>query len=712
MAWSTICFGQVLSRLFEACAPKTCRMQHQLQGMISKARGRGGVAASDPLRKSKGDDGRLYVLEDPRDFGKYHVLSDREVAEEERRSLELAYAKAGEKEKKPGPLRVSSSSPKASSKRWSATIDDKAGAQTKVHDFLNSTRTSGDYKAGSKSPPSSPTYKKVVSNIGRSLINESQEKLPPRPVSAIALSRSAGGGGSGQQQQQQEQYEARGRPATTGGEARGSSQQEVDSSNSPSGANGAVRRSHSASSKTRLYDNEAYILRREWAAAREKAEREEREAYGAELQLRTLRASKNGKEFEAMRKRAEKCHERNVQKSLAKKEKEDAAEAKEAQDRLEARRAHLNKQLSKNGELSWKEMLEQQEMRRKENCEKHKQELLVKSRAPAGAFRDADNKRDKLKAATEEVDYAFKAEDPQKVAAKLAKMQRQWEAQQEAKKKLVAERDAAKRLALSGKLRKPSQVKSMEDREAEAKARHAKREEERRKKDEAEDLKRKEDEKRRAEKLANIKIPEEAQRLTKSAKNRADMVLKMKNDEKDRIAREAREQARKRLVVAEMGRTLKVIIDQREQERKEKLGSFTELSGSEHKAAEAAKALRAEYKKRRQENEARLRDVVNSRPSLIERHEQVSFFFLLSCLSSPLLSFPFAHSPLLITHTNQQPTTNIAANQAMATRKAAVAGLAKIHAAVKSATGDKYSLDDDDLFNDTEKVRLTSRSEG
>jgi len=677
-------------------------MQHQLQGMISKARGRGGVAASDPLRKSKGDDGRLYVLEDPRDLGKYHVLSDREVAEEERRSVELAYAKAGDKEK-PGPLRVSSSSPKASSKRWSATIDDKAGAQTKVHDFLNSTRSSGDYKAGSKSPPSSPTYKKVVSNIGRSLINESQEKLPPRPVSAIALSRSAGGGG---QQQQQQQYEARGRPATTGGEARGSSQG-VDSSSSPSGANGAVRRSHSANSKTRLYDNEAYILRREWAAAREKAEREEREAYGAELQLRTLRASKNGKEFEAMRKRAEKCHERNVQKSMAKKEKEHAAEAKEAQDRLEARRAHLNKQLSKNGELSWKEMLEQQEMRRKENCEKHKQELLVKSRAPAGAFRDADNKRDKLKAAAEDVDFAFKAEDPQKVAAKLAKMQRQWEAQQEAKKKVVAERDAAKKLALSGKLRKPSQVKSMEDREADAKARHAKREEERRKRDEAEDLKRKEDEKRRAEKLANIKIPEEAQRLTKSAKNRADMVLKMKNDEKERVAREAREQARKRLVEAEMSRTLKVIIDQREQERKEKLGSFTELSGSEHKAAEAAKALRAEYKKRRQENEARLRDVVNSRPSLIERHEQVSLLAVPACP----LSFPCRSLPPL-DNTLQQPKNNNAANQAMATRKAAVAGLAKIHAAVKSASGGKYSLDDDDLFNDTEKVRLTSRSEG
>ena len=39
--------------------------------------------------------------------------------------------------------------------------------------------------------------------------------------------------------------------------------------------------------------------------------------------------------------------------------------------------------------------------------------------------------------------------------------------------------------------------------------------------------------------------------------------------------------------------------------------------------AEAAKALQAEYKRRRKENEARLREVVAARPSLIERHEQV-----------------------------------------------------------------------------------------
>jgi len=48
----------------------------------------------------------------------------------------------------------------------------------------------------------------------------------------------------------------------------------------------------------------------------------------------------------------------------------------------------------------------------------------------------------------------------------------------------------------------------------------------------------------------------------------------------------------------------------------------------------------------------------------------------------------------------------------MATRKAGVAALTKLHSAVKGASGNKYSLDDDDLFNDTEKLRLTSRSEG
>ena len=54
----------------------------------------------------------------------------------------------------------------------------------------------------------------------------------------------------------------------------------------------------------------------------------------------------------------------------------------------------------------------------------------------------------------------------------------------------------------------------------------------------------------------------------------------------------------------------------------------------------------------------------------------------------------------------------------MASRKAGVAALKQIHKAV-SAGARGLSLDDDDLFNDTEKLRLgvgngsaTSRSEG
>ena len=607
-------------------------MQHQLQGMISKARGRGSADGSGAaVRKSTGSDGVRYVLEDPRDYGKYHVLSDSEVAEEERRSMELAYAKAGAKASSPGPgLRGRSSSPKASqAKPWSATMDDKAGAHTKVHDFLDSRGAAEDYKAGSKSPPSSPSYRKVVGGIGRTIASESQEKLrhslgsslpprAPRPVSAVALARkplNASGDLSAAEQQ-------RGRPATAAA-APGTA---GDAAAAGGAASAPVRRSMSAG-KSRLLDNDAYILRKEWAEARERAEREEREAYELELKERTLRASKNGKEFEAMRKRAEKCHERNTQKAMEKKTKADEAERRAKLDRDEKRKAHLNKQLSKNGELSWKEMLEQQEIRRRENVEKHKQELLLKSRAPTGAFKDAENKKDGKAAAAAAAaaagDFQFKADDPARVAAKLAKMQRAWDLAQEAKRKLQEERDAARKLAASGKLKKPSLVKGMEDREADAKARHAKREADRVAKEAAADQKRKEDERRRAEKLANIKIPEEAQRLTKSAKNRADMVQKMKNDEKERLAREEREKARKARIERDMALTLKAIIDEREQERKTKLGSFTELSNNEAKVAEAAKALQAEYKRRRKENEARLREVVAARPSLIERHEQV-----------------------------------------------------------------------------------------
>lgn len=48
----------------------------------------------------------------------------------------------------------------------------------------------------------------------------------------------------------------------------------------------------------------------------------------------------------------------------------------------------------------------------------------------------------------------------------------------------------------------------------------------------------------------------------------------------------------------------------------------------------------------------------------------------------------------------------------MATRKAGHSALSRFANAIKGGRGKKYSLDDDDLLNDHEKLKLTSRSEG
>ena len=594
--------------------------------MITKSGGR----PSSRGGAQRGADGRLYVLEDSRNVGRFKVLSDREVEEEERRVLELASQRAATAAPKPVPVR--SSSPKAS-KAWMASMDEKAGAQTKTTDFLNTSRGE-DCKAGSKgSPPSSPMYRRAVSQIVKTILSESQEKpvvvrqsLPPRPVSAVAVAPSSSSSSSAAE---------RGRPSTAGGASPSGEPLEP-------GAGGGVRRSVSAG-RSRLLDNDMYLMRREWDEAKVRAEREEREARERELQERLLRASKNGKEFEAMRVRAEKCRERNVQKAQAKKEAADAEERKARQDREDKRRAHLSKQLSNTGDLSWREILEQQEMRRRENVEKHKQELLLKTRAPGmvvdkgGSNSKRKQRQIEAEAATESA-FQFKAEDPVRVAAKLAKMQRAFEARKEAQDRLAEERRAAKTLQASASAYKASsQLKGMEDREAEAKARAAKRGEDRRKRELAEEEAKKDIERKKTERLLNIRIPEEAQRLTKAAKNRADLVQKQKSEEKARLEKEAREKARKDRIEREMSLTIKAIVDERERERKDKLGGFTELSSSEAKAAEKAREVREAYKQRRAELARKVQDVISNRPSLIERHEQVR-------RSLPLFSFSFSFS--------------------------------------------------------------------
>ena len=68
---------------------------HHLQGMVLKPRASTidpRIAKTGELKRSKGEDGKLYMMLDKKDWNRFHVLSDQEVEDEYRRSIEIEKA--------------------------------------------------------------------------------------------------------------------------------------------------------------------------------------------------------------------------------------------------------------------------------------------------------------------------------------------------------------------------------------------------------------------------------------------------------------------------------------------------------------------------------------------------------------------------------------------------------------------------------------------
>ena len=355
-----------------------------------------------------------------------------------------------------------------------------------------------------------------------------------------------------------------------------------------------------------------------------KKKMEEERAYAETQADRFHRASVNGKSFDSMLRRAERAAEKNKSKLEAKLLAEEEAAKKAAKEREEARRAHLNKSLSKVGELSWAEMQEQQENARREMAEKRKQEMAAQSKAPAGAFAKDTNERHRKAVKSDEAGttnaYVFKAADPEKVTARLEKQHQVWVRTLESAKERASEKLAQAALATMGKSGKDPAAQ-MEARAQVLKAKREQRLSDKREREAKLKEKQLEKEKKAKEKLFNEKVPESGRRLTKSAQNRAEMVRKaLEKDAKDKAMEEKRATAKAKSE-REMSLILRSIVQEHDRERKEKLpGEFREISDAQIK--EHVKNAQLEYKARLQENKKRLNDAINSRPSLLERHEQ------------------------------------------------------------------------------------------
>jgi hypothetical protein len=401
-----------------------------------------------------------------------------------------------------------------------------------------------------------------------------------------------------------------------------------------------------------------------------KRDQEERDNYAKEQAHRFHRASVNGKSFDAMFRRADKHHAKVQAKAEEKARLAAKVEREEREERDRKRREHLSKELNPAGDLSWREIQEAAEISRRETAEKRKQELAASCQAPAAAgSAHADQERE-MRAAAKRAEYdaansfTFKAEDPDKVAIKLAKQNAAWERTLEEEREKVRQRMAERLLNSAGKPTK-SPLAGMERRAAEAAARRAARQAAKDEKLATEAAKKAEIERKKTEKLYNTKVPEEGRRLTKAAEYRANVVrakfeakaAAQKKEEDEKLAREKQEK--------EMSRMLSYQIKDWEKARRESMPGYHELSEAE--LEQNRREARKNYKANMKRNQERLKEVLNERPSLLQRHEQ-----------------------------------------AMASKTAATQALSKVAAAVKGnkSSGD-YDNDDFDFFNEEEKVKLS-----
>ena len=141
-------------------------------------------------------------------------------------------------------------------------------------------------------------------------------------------------------------------------------------------------------------------------------------------------------------------------------------------------------------------------------------------------------------------------------------------------------------------------------------------------------LKKKADEKERARnKLLNAKIPEASRRWTRSAVARTELVKAKKEEEAAETQHKEREKMRKSQHEKEISAVLRVDLREREDERKSKITGYVELQGTQEKSVAAAALARQQYRENLRQNRIRIADKLKDRPSLMERHDQVSVQF-------------------------------------------------------------------------------------
>lgn len=369
-----------------------------------------------------------------------------------------------------------------------------------------------------------------------------------------------------------------------------------------------------------------YIQRKILIDQKEKEKALEQKEYEQSLRERNLRAARNGTEFKDMTRREEAAKKKKMEKIAEEKAKQEAKERAEKLARKKAIAERLNRPASKN-ELTWKEMEEQQDIRRKERAERFKQELLMTVNSEGNSLANNNTMKEKallLQKEQEEKDKLarkFVATDPAKVAARLEQTRRAYELQQQRKQEYQELLKETRKEQLNASHNIPV-VKSMEERDRQYQEKKRKKEKEMKEKAVMLAKKKAEEEERARRRLLHAKIPEASRRWTRSAVARTELVKTKKEEEAAESQRQEKEKLRKSQQEKELAAVLRADLREREDERKSKVTGYVELQGTKEKAAAAAALARKQYRENLRQNRARIADKLKDRPSLMERHDQ------------------------------------------------------------------------------------------
>ena len=596
-----------------------------LQATITKPPKKSGSAPDSSARASTDDGGILYKLIDKNDYAKYRVLSDDELY------YEATKAKASAKSliDLSGKLSSSFDTKRQRPKSAGAAVfvppqmgtTSKARArENRAWEKSSSPRGNSQMNALKLSDENIPESTILAPKWSEEAGDNSRSKISARDaakyfdstefkISEKSIDRRSKS--ANQERVFQNRNLSRPKSATTSGRLNSTATSTTFIRSRSAGSTGRGTRNFVTEVQA---DIDRYNQKQIAFKEKEKQEALEKQQYELELRERMLRASKAGS-FEKMIERDKADHERYVRRMKEKKQKEDAAVAKAEEARKKLMKDRLNRSAVSN-EISWKDLQEQEEAKRRERVEKRKAEVAALSAYPTetlDSVKVTEAKMQELRAKFDKPVPKFRAEDPERVAARLVNQSLMWEEKQQKKSSMSSIREPYKFAAV---------VKSMEDRQKMYEVKKKQKEEEKRKKENLNLREKLEAERREQQRLVTQHVPESSRKNTEAVLKRLELLERKKKEVEEYERREQRLQRVREAKLRRASLEVSRIVKASERERAAKSNkTIIELKDAEEIARQRAEQDREESRRRYRENQLLYKQAAARRKSLIQRHD-------------------------------------------------------------------------------------------